>query len=519
NPQKVLHYLQFFIWYQMMTGLIQTTMIAIWALFIARNGTLAHLVWLFLITSTTQYPGMLGYFSSSLKGLQRFDKAQILYFIHGQFFQMATNIIFILLGRWLGAMHPAVGELMGLAIGAAIGAYIDDFFAMFLGAYYFKKAVKQVFPNLRLRDFFRHDFDRGLVKECISFGIQVSAGPLVGVVVGQVCNLYWIYYVPQYSTWVMLSGVAAGLAQVVQWGELDLVPAISESFLNGKKKLVQFYIAQSWRWSFYLAVPLIMILLTYLPLILNVALAVADVSVYLLAVPFIFPWIITKMLEPISRFADQIIIGASRPRFITFIKLIEEGGKLFFMTLWIPWLKVTDGGLDAIVWVMPLGIFPPMLFKTVACWYYIHTRLVRVKFPWGQALLAPVLSSGFIWVVSWLYANVLWNPLLNLVGLIPAALITVLWMLVGTLGIYMLAYGFFGGFDDFGLKVMKEATEMSGPSKPLIKFLFAFLQLGVKISPLHNKFPIPSEKAHEEALELMLIREINEEKASSGSME
>ncbi|MFX0103802.1 MAG: hypothetical protein ACFFCS_29840, partial [Candidatus Hodarchaeota archaeon] len=123
---------------------------------------------------------------------------------------------------------------------------------------------------------------------------------------------------------------------------------------------------------------------------------------------------------------------------------------------------------------------------------------------------APILASLSIYFISYLFSNVVWSPLLAAVGLIPAALITVLWMLVGTLGIYMFFYGFFGGFDDFGMKVMDQATEISGPSKPLIKFLRAFLKMGIRISPLHNKFPIPSEDAERESLELMVLRERNE---------
>ncbi|MFX0103844.1 MAG: hypothetical protein ACFFCS_30055, partial [Candidatus Hodarchaeota archaeon] len=436
NPRKILSYMQFFIWYQMTTGLIQTTAIAIWALFLVPETALAYLIWLILIKSTTQYPGMLGIFSAALNGLQQFNKSQILGFISGQFFQMATNIIFILLGRYFGRLYPPVGELMGLAIGATIGAYVDDFFAMLLGGYYFKKAMEGVFPGIKLRDCFRHDFDRKIIKECIWFGIQISAGPLVGVAVGQVIYFYWIGYVPQYSTWVQLSSVAAGLAQVVQWGDLNLVPAISESFLNGKKKLAQFYIAQSWRWNFYLAFPMIIIIAAYLPLILQVALSVTNASIYLLAIPFLIPWIIMKMLEPISGFADKIIVGASRPHVITIIRTMEEGGKLFFMSLWIPWLGITNQGYSAIIWILPLGTFIPTLLKTLAAWIYVHKRIVEIKFPWGQALLAPILSSLSIYFISYLFSNIVWPPLLAAVGLIPAALITVLWMLVGTLGIY-----------------------------------------------------------------------------------
>ncbi len=512
DPRKMLHYIQFFINYQMITGLCQTTGLSIYALFFATGGAQAYAVWLMLILSTTQYPGMLGYFRSALKGLQRFDKEQVLRFIADNVFQQVTNIGFIILGRMYGAAHPEIGELMGLAIGAAIGSYIDDFFAMWLGAHYFKQATKDF--GFKITDCFRHDFDRKLVKECLIFGFQVSIGGLVGTAVGWVINLYWIELVPQYSTWVQLAGVAGGVANVVQWGTgIEMVPAISESFLNGKTKLAQFYTAQSWKWNFFLAFPLTVMLGAYLPIILTVVLTFSGTESYLLAVDFLLPMLIMKFLGPISSFADMVITGASRPKFLAYIRIFEEMGKLLVMTLFIPVWHLTNGGFTAIVWILSAGTFLPTLLKTIVSWWYIHKKIFPIKFPYGQALIAPGFASGIIIVISLLYRGYVWPPLLEFLGVIPAALVTVVWMLVGTFSIYMFWYAFFGGFDDFGLKVFREAVKISGPSRPLMKFLQFFVDLGVKVSPWHNKFTIESEIPRHEALELMLIREAADKKA------
>ena len=66
DPKKMLHYIQYFIWYQMTTGLIQTTCVSLYALYIAPRSALAYTVWLMLITSTTQYSGFLGVFRGVL---------------------------------------------------------------------------------------------------------------------------------------------------------------------------------------------------------------------------------------------------------------------------------------------------------------------------------------------------------------------------------------------------------------------------------------------------------------------
>jgi len=59
NPEKMLHYVQYFIWYQMFTGLVQTTFVSLYALFVAPQTSMAYTAWIMLIASTVQYPGML----------------------------------------------------------------------------------------------------------------------------------------------------------------------------------------------------------------------------------------------------------------------------------------------------------------------------------------------------------------------------------------------------------------------------------------------------------------------------
>ncbi|MHA1730735.1 MAG: hypothetical protein ACTSU5_02275 [Promethearchaeota archaeon] len=507
NPKKMLHYIQFFVWYQMFTGLIQTTAIAVWALVYIPQTNLAYGTWLFLLISTTQYPGMLGYFKAALKGFQHLHKTALLDFIGGQVFQNATNVIFILLGRYYGAKNPAVGELMGLAMGAAIGSYVDDFFSMWLSMHYFRKAVEPF--GFNVRDCFGHDFDRALVKQCLSFGAQVSAGPLWGTFVGWVINLYWIYLVPQWTTWIQLSSVASGLASIVTFGSgIQLTSATSESFLNGKKMLAQFYIAQTWKYYTMFAFPILVVIGVFLPVILEVMLSIQGAGNYLLALPFLIPWIVRHMQQPPTSTADMILVGASKPGVLSVIRFVEETLKLLLMTTFIVWLELPNRyGFAAIVWLVPCGIYPAILFKTIYLWFYIHRNIVPVHIPVWQTFVAPTLASACMIGVSYLYLGLAWLPLSAAMGVVAAGGFSIVFALTVLLGIYFFFYSFFGGWDEFGLRTFRQAKEMSGPSKPLIGLIGAFLEAGVRISPLHDKYPIPSEDARREALELMIARE------------
>nr|MDO8115517.1 hypothetical protein [Candidatus Sigynarchaeota archaeon] len=327
DPSKMLHYIQFFIWYQMATGLIQTTIVSSLALFYFVNSPFVYLVWLILIKSTTQYPGFLGMFRSVLNGLQKFNKTVILNFISGQGFQMLTNIVFILLGRWWGSQNPAIGELVGLAIGAAIGGYIDDFFATWLSAWYFSKEMKKLGHGFTAKDCLRHDFSWKLAVNTMSFGFRTAVGPLMGTFTGFMIQMYFITLVPQYATWAALSGVASGIANLPTMSlSIPLTPAISESFLNGKKNLARFYIAQTWKYYSFFAAPFLVIIGVFLPVILQVALKIQGAENYVLAVPFLLPWVIRHMQQPPTTIADHIIVGASRPTVLSIIRFSEEWG-------------------------------------------------------------------------------------------------------------------------------------------------------------------------------------------------
>ena len=142
DPDRMMKLIQYFIWYQMCTGLVQTTAISVYALFVVPETELAYGIWIMLIAASLQYPGFLGVFHAILQSLQHFNKTAILGFIHGEIFQRITEVGFILLGKWYGENNPQIGMIMGIAIGAAIGTYVDDFIAMILGAYFFADVMK-----------------------------------------------------------------------------------------------------------------------------------------------------------------------------------------------------------------------------------------------------------------------------------------------------------------------------------------------------------------------------------------
>ena len=179
NPEKMLHYIQYFVWYQMITGLFQTTIVSVYAIFFVPETHLAYTVWIMLIASTTQYPGFLGVFRGVLDSLQQFHKTQTLNFLTSTIFQRITEMGFVYLGKLYGEAHPEVGVILGIAIGAAIGMYVDDFGAMLLSSYFFSKVMKDY--GIKSSHCFRIDFTWKEIKPVFMFALKTG---LPGILTG-----------------------------------------------------------------------------------------------------------------------------------------------------------------------------------------------------------------------------------------------------------------------------------------------------------------------------------------------
>jgi len=401
NPKKVVQYIQYFIWYQMMTGIVQTTVVSLYALYYVPRSQLAYAIWIMLIHSTTQYPGFLGCFRGVLNSLQYFDKVEVLNFISGDFIQRTTEVIFVLLGRYYGYKNPAVGEIMGIAIGATIGLYVDDFIATAYSAHYFQKVMAS--QNIKVRDCFRIEFDMKLVKETLIFGVKTGMPSIIGLTVDLIILYEWLAYVPQYTTFVSLHDMAGGIAGLVnQAMSIRLSMLISESYMNGKKKLTQYYVGQTVRFAGQIQafmIGLVLILYSILPIVFPFL----GLTNYILCIPFIIPRLIREIQQPLTSLADEICLGTNNATWLMTIRFIEELMKIFWMTLWIVWLNLPNKyGLAAIVWIMPCGIYPAIIMKTVASFIYIHKKVLKIKIPWYQSYGATFLSGTIIFIINFI---------------------------------------------------------------------------------------------------------------------
>ncbi|MFX0099064.1 MAG: hypothetical protein ACFFCS_05740 [Candidatus Hodarchaeota archaeon] len=510
NPKEMVQYMSFYCWYQMMTGLVLITSTSLYVFWIVRSGMLAYTSWLLLVLITREYPAMLNIFLQSLKGMQQLHWESKVNFAKS-LWEPGFEITFVIIGKYVWGQDPVIGPLLGAAIGYSIGVYIDDFFTSLLSAWYLNRALKPM--GLRVRDVIRPNFTKMIAKKSFWFGFKLSIPGMVGVVLGFFTFFVWYDFVPAYATYLVLNGLADELANLSKRSEgINTKGAFAEALNNGKFKLAQYYIQMTFKYYGLFTVGLGCIVIAYYPIIIKVMLVIGGAENYILAIPFIIPNIIATLFEQPAGEADKILLMGDRSMFKSFTSILQTFLGLFFTWLYIAVFKVWQYGFAAMVYIIPLGGFIPMLIRLILNWWYVNKYICKIKIALWQSFVAPIIPGIIQLVVGWLWAQYVFPPIENSIGgeiggIVAAAITVVFAMLFGLVFSFLILYGFFGGWDDHSLRVFKEAVYNSGPSRllfiPVFKIAVAFL----KISPFHNRFPVEYKEAEREMVELMIQRE------------
>lgn len=502
NPRKMLHYIQYFIWYQMLTGLMQVTAIALIAFVWAPGSPMAYLTWIMLIYSTFQYPGFLSVFSGLLNSLQHFDKANLLNFVQGQVIQRTTELLFVYLGKVYGQAHPEIGVILGIAIGAAIGRYVDDFIGVILSAHFFGKAMRII--GIRPLDCFRIEFDWQLVKETFIFGLKTSLPGLLNGVVAYYILLIWLEHVPQYVAFIALQGFGAGLGGYIGKSFLNLTPQYSESYMNKKVKLTQYILGQSWRYSGQM-VGFFFTIFGVVYFVLPDGFQALGLTYYLAAIPFIIPSVIASAIISFINPANQILIGANKPNVLFYGQCFEQ---CIHVTLHLLFIVVWNlpGTFNGLIFTLVFTRIIGYVIKDTTMYICVQRQCFSIKIPLYQVFVAPGLSAALCIGIGFLIKLVVYDSLFVKYGFFIAVIpLLPLFILIAIFGYFPMT-ALFGGWDTQSVIQFRKVVEMSGPSKFLVKPMFRVIEAAVKISPLHNRFGMPFEEAMRQVQELYQLK-------------
>ncbi|MHA1899184.1 MAG: hypothetical protein ACTSU2_17460, partial [Promethearchaeota archaeon] len=506
NPYKMVEFIRFYIWYQMLTGVGLVTLTSIYVLYILKTGNLVYTKWLLLIYISREYPAMTNVYNSALKGLQRFDfQTKINY--AGQIISPATEFIFVLIGRFVLGRNPVFGEIMGIAIGFAIGTYVDDFFTMLISIHYMKKILKPL--GFSIKDTLVPRVEKSVWKESLIFGLKLSPPGFVNTLLGFFSFFWWYDMVPAYATLLVLNDTADKIANIIRrGGGIYLKGTMSESLNNGKKKLTEYYLLYALKFSIMTMFAIGVLLYSVLPIISEVMFISAGLETWLLTTAFITPNIIESTTEQLLNISSDVILGGNRAGWNSFMSIFNSGLSIFIDYVLLFVLKWPQNvSIIVLVWIVALKDFPNKLVTLLLNYTFIQLKMVKIhysKLVW-QALVAPLPPSLTIYLFMKLWTRFVHPMMTAAWGVYIGGGITALVAVLSLLWIFFPLYTFFGGWDDHGIDIFEKAVEISGPSK----FLFRPIVLANKLltkSGLHNRFAIPYQEAVNEAEELMKER-------------
>jgi hypothetical protein len=521
NPKKMMGYLQWYIWYQMTTGLVLVTGFS-WFIFMALNDAsgLMYAKWLMLLVIVREYPAFGGIFISTLRGLQAYGKEASYNFITMYVSSKIIEIGFALWGQfYLGAFLP-LGAIMGIAIGAGIGSIVSDLVSDVLGIVFLKGVLNKV--GFSLKEMFTPRFDKEVIKTSLKFGFIVSIPGLFGAFFGTITTMWWYWGVPAFLTFTRLSGVADEFANIMKaGGGINIRGTLSEAYNSGMKALSSYYLAMQWKFYLIFAFALGSLIIAFMPFILTTLFAVGSASNYALAAAFVVPNLIATVAEEPIKTAENMLLGANKPHVDTLLRITADVLGLFLMYIALFVIKIPLMGTTYIIWLIPMLPFLPNLYRGIASWLYIGKKLCPVewrKFGY-QAIIAPIPPAILYGIVGNLWVTYVFPALMNAftgvfgdaeIGMIVAAGISVLFAIFFGLYFFFPVYSFFGGWDDHTIAVFQEAVEISGPSRLFFMPIFKVSKFMTRISPLHGRFPIPHERAMGEATDLMRIRHVKD---------
>ena len=125
----MLHYIRFYLWYNMMAGLIYLTGFSLYTLSMWwANNELTWAKWIILVLIIGSWPNNQGIFITTIRGLQQFNFESWYNFITSTILSPLFEVIFVLYGRFILGANPAIGVLMGIAIMGTIAKIIFKLF-------------------------------------------------------------------------------------------------------------------------------------------------------------------------------------------------------------------------------------------------------------------------------------------------------------------------------------------------------------------------------------------------------
>jgi O-antigen/teichoic acid export membrane protein len=480
QPQKAVHYIQIFVWWQLLSGVVQIVSLSLIGSVVFPESTFAHLSWMVILHSLIQYPGFFVVFTYIFQGMQRTDLQNLGNLLYQMVIMLACQYLFILIFRFAFKDHP-FGEAFWSGIGYCVGQYVAEWGNFFIMMGFYKKL------GFSVSTVFRVDFTRAEFKEALVFGGKECFGHL-WVPIALMFQVWLLgTFLPNYNEEMGLYGYANMLMQVtalVAFLTEGFLAPISEAHAHKKQHLLDFTLAQGVKWSnlviFFITVLLAAIGQQFIRLLAG--------STWQGAARFIPLMLVYSLWQPWTWLSDRALNGTGYTGRAATIWIIEQGGKMLLLAIFITFTKD--------IMIILYSHIPMLIIKTSLGWGLIRKKVGKPKLYIWNSWVAPAISAAIIYFI--LYA-------LTFVFTGAFILVEFILAIFGFFYIYSFLCGFFGFFDENTIgEFKKAATMVKKPISTLSYPLYKFAEWGCRASPgLHNRYPLDLfTAAMEEAKEL-----------------
>jgi O-antigen/teichoic acid export membrane protein len=469
DPAEALRSVQFFVWWQILTGLVQVTMAVLVAVLVlphTRYGFSSNFV---ILIALSQYPGFFAVVTFFFQAYQRFDYNIGLDLLSDWVLRFGLQIPFVLLFRAWGQAHPEYGEAFGAVIGIGVGYYVSTIVTFGIGVLLYRRL------GLRLLPLFLAHFDRKTVARMLSFGLKVVAGQAFFRAAMTIDRIVISVLLLNYTEWLGIQGQ-------IHYNLMFLFPiayrffetamaALSESHGNGKRTLTQYYLARFFQvGALYTAIG-VSLLWALGPMFIRYAMDVqwARAGDYILIAALIGLFYAPAWLS------DMLQKGADRPGLFAWVLGAEQALRIGLFYLLIPRWQFTG---------FYLALLLTIALKVVAAWTLNHLLIVRLRLYLWQMLVAPAMAG---------LANfALWRLVGAKLQLTGRVEVIVLFLAASLLSFFICFFvcGLCGGFDRALASELEEASRMTGPLRPLTRCFYHAARAGWALSPLHDRFPV-----------------------------
>ena len=469
DPKKGIQYGQVFVWWQMLSGAIQVSIIIALASTAAPRSAYALFAWSVIIHALIQIPGFYQVMRHALTGFQRLDYSRMLDIGLNVILPMTVQPVFVMIMFAWGKSHPVYGGAMGGLLGMGIAAYASELVTFLWGLWLYKRA------GYNSRILFLAHFDWEIVKTSFKFGVFEMLGSAAWSF-GQAAEIAitqtrLINYSEIWGNWVMAQNFifAFNVTQTLNDG---VMPAISEAISSGKKILSQYYTVMAYKYNGLGSAFLAAVLLAVAPKFIVGASGIE----FQRAAVYVIPLIIWGAVQYPSWVGDNVQLGANKPYLKSLLVFSEQVIRVI-----LAWVLLERFQVTALIIAYFVGLFA----KGFTSYIINHKLCYPQRFFIWQSLTVPLLAGSVHYGLILLMTNLIWkgdqitSVLIFLIGILPS------------FPLFMFLYGLFGGWDTDTLAELKEAVDLTGSVRFITYWgIYAPTAFAAKLSPLTGRFPI-----------------------------